>query len=126
MIRGSDHHGLRILETPLAFAPYPQQMEVSLGRQYLVTFVALPNQAGYEAIRVTTEHPGVKLIAPAPVYVPAGRKGWSVAGRIGDCSPGCGGGPTRKRFLPCFATTANRARRRLPKRPASAGSAWSP
>jgi len=62
------------LETPVAFAPYLQQFEKSLGRQYVLTFEAQPKASGYQALRVTTEQPDVKLVAPARVYVQGGRK----------------------------------------------------
>lgn len=59
-------------ETPLAFSPYLNKLAQDLEQQYLLTFRALPGkQAGFEALRVTTEQPGVELIAPDHVYVPA-------------------------------------------------------
>lgn len=57
--------------TPLAYAPYLRQFARDLHNQYLLTFLTLPSaQSGYHRIRVTTEVPGVRLSAPARVFVP--------------------------------------------------------
>ena len=63
-----------VLETPLDFAPYLLKFENSLGQQYLLTFEARPGKSGYEGLRVTTEQPDVKVVAPAQVYVLGNRK----------------------------------------------------
>jgi VWFA-related protein len=58
-------------QTPLAFAPFLNQLATDLGEQYVLTFRSLPGtKAGYQPLRVTTELPGVKLVAPARVFIP--------------------------------------------------------
>lgn len=60
------------LQTPIAFIPYLHMLEKILGEQSLLTFRAkLGRRSGYEPLRVTTEQPEVKLIAPTHVYVRA-------------------------------------------------------
>lgn len=57
-------------QTPLAFAPFLKQLATDLGEQYVLTFRPLPGaKAGYERLRVTTELPGIKLVAPARVFI---------------------------------------------------------
>jgi VWFA-related protein len=57
--------------TPLAFAPYLKQLANDLGEQYVLTFRPLPGaKASYQRLRVTTEVPGVKLVAPMRVFIP--------------------------------------------------------
>ncbi len=57
--------------TPLAFAPYLKQFANDLEHQFLLTFQPLPAPlTGYQRLRVTTEIPGVKLFAPARVFIP--------------------------------------------------------
>ncbi|HEX5483496.1 MAG TPA: hypothetical protein VFZ08_12810 [Terriglobia bacterium] len=59
------------LQTPISFQPYLQQFTTLLGEQYLLTFQAQPiKKAGLEPVRVTTEQPGIELLAPVHVYVP--------------------------------------------------------
>lgn len=59
-------------QTPLAFAPYLDDIKGSLSRQYLLTFAAKPlNKPGFAQVRVTTEVHGADIAAPAEVYVPA-------------------------------------------------------
>jgi VWFA-related protein len=56
--------------TPVAFAPFLKQLATDLGEQYVLAFRPLPGaKAGYEPLRVTTELPGVKLVAPPRVFV---------------------------------------------------------
>ena len=60
------------LQTPVAFKPFLEELEKMLGQQYLLTFKAqLGKKAGYERLRVTTELPGVELVAPEHVYIRA-------------------------------------------------------
>lgn len=57
--------------TPLAFAPYLNQFANDLDHQYVLSFQPLPApKAGYQRLRVTTEVPDVRLLAPTRVYVP--------------------------------------------------------
>ena len=59
--------------TPLAFAPFLKQFANDLGHQYVLTFQTLPApKAGYHRLRVTTEVPGVQLLAPARIFIPKG------------------------------------------------------
>lgn len=61
-------------QTPLDFKPYLDEVKTLLGQQYLLTFRAqLGEKAGYEHLRVTTEVPGVELVAPEHVYIPAAK-----------------------------------------------------
>lgn len=58
--------------TPVAFKPFLDQLRASLGQQYVLTFEAdTRNQAQNAALRVTTELPRVRIIAPSRVRVPA-------------------------------------------------------
>lgn len=58
--------------TPVAFKPFLNQLRASLNRQYVLTFGAVArNQAHDAALRVTTELPHVKVVAPAQVHIPA-------------------------------------------------------
>lgn len=60
------------LDTPVSLAPFLNRVAESLGQQYVLTFRAsLGKKAGYQRLRVTAEVPGVELIAPARVYIPA-------------------------------------------------------
>ncbi len=56
--------------TPIDFAPYLKQLSSDLHNQYVLTFQVLPaSGAGYRPLRVTTEVPGVRLLAPTRVFV---------------------------------------------------------
>jgi VWFA-related protein len=56
--------------TPLAFAPYLNQLAHDLRAQYLLTFRPLPGlEAGYQRLRVTTEVPDVELVVPPRVFI---------------------------------------------------------
>lgn len=58
--------------TPIAFAPFLEDLGKMLGQQYVLLFRAqLGKKAGYQRLRVTTEQPGVELMAPRRVWVPA-------------------------------------------------------
>src|SRR5208337_147819 len=57
--------------TPLAFAPFLKQFANDLRHQYVLTFqTLLAPKAGYHRLRVTTEVPGVQLLAPARIFIP--------------------------------------------------------
>ncbi len=61
------------LGPPVSFAPYLQDLTNKLDHQYLLTFAAKPeNKAGLRSVSVSTEVPGVDLIAADRVYVHAG------------------------------------------------------
>lgn len=61
-------------QTPLAYEPFLQDLTKLLAQQYVLTFRAqLGEKAGYRHLRVTTERPGVELMAPTRVYVPAAK-----------------------------------------------------
>ena len=58
-------------QTPVAFRPFLQDLTKMLGQQYLLTFrAALPQKAGFHALKVSTEMSGVQLLAPSRVYLP--------------------------------------------------------
>jgi VWFA-related protein len=57
--------------TPLDFTPFLQQFANDLSHQYVLTFQPLPaSHAGYQRLRVTTEIPGVNLVAPTRIFIP--------------------------------------------------------
>lgn len=58
-------------ETPVSFQPFLKQLRETLGRQYVLTFEAAPNDQG--SLRVSTEIPHVRIDAPARVW-PGERK----------------------------------------------------
>ncbi len=58
--------------TPVSFQPFLEDLSKALSQQYLLTFRAVPGEkAGYQRVRITTEAPGVELMAPTRVWVPA-------------------------------------------------------
>ncbi len=58
--------------TPVSFQPFLEELSKALSQQYLLTFRAVPGEkAGYQRVRITTEAPGVELMAPTRVWVPA-------------------------------------------------------
>lgn len=62
--------------TPVAFRPLLQEFARNLEHQYLLTFAAeasTSRKGGLQRLRVKTEVPGVELVAPANVYIPAGQ-----------------------------------------------------
>lgn len=60
--------------TPVDFRPYLQQVTKFLGQQYLLKFrAALPPQAGFHKLQVSTEIPHVEILAPMRVYLPAAK-----------------------------------------------------
>ena len=62
-------------EAPVAFQPYLNQMSGRLGHQYLLTFLAKPqNKAEAESVKLSTEIRSVDFVAPDKVCVPASRE----------------------------------------------------
>ncbi len=60
-------------QTPIAFAPYLEDLTDKLKHQYLLAFLAKPGKkAGFQSIKLETEVPNAELVAPARVYVPTG------------------------------------------------------
>ncbi len=58
------------LHTPVSFSPYLRQLNQLLSSQYVLTFKAAPlKKPGREPLHVTTELPGVELMAPTEVWV---------------------------------------------------------
>jgi len=58
--------------TPVSFQPFLEDLSQTLAQQYLLTFRAQPaEKAGFQRVRITTEVPGVELVAPTRVWVPA-------------------------------------------------------
>ncbi len=58
--------------TPVSFEPFLDDLRDMLQHQYVLTFSAKPGaKSGYQPLRVTTEAPGVELMAPSRVWVPA-------------------------------------------------------
>jgi len=54
------------------FTPYLDQLSHQLQHQYLLTFTPQPEKkAGLQRVRLSTEVPGVDLVAPKSVFVPA-------------------------------------------------------
>jgi len=59
-------------DTPVSFKPFLEQLGENFGQQYRLTFRAQPGKkASYQRLRVDAEVPGVELLAPARVYIPA-------------------------------------------------------
>jgi hypothetical protein len=58
-------------ENPVSMAPYLDDLSGRLNSQYLLTFLARPeNKPGFQNVKIGTEHPHVNLVGPAKVYVP--------------------------------------------------------
>ena len=56
--------------TPVSFEPFLEDLNQMLEHQYVLTFSAQPGaKSSYQPLKVTTEVPGVELIAPARVWV---------------------------------------------------------
>jgi hypothetical protein len=56
---------------PVSLTPYLDSMNRRLNEQYLLTFLAEPeNKPGFQRIKLSTEVPHVGLAGPAKVYVP--------------------------------------------------------
>lgn len=62
--------------TPIAFAPYLEDLTNKLDHQYLLTFLAKAGKkAGFQRVKLQTEVPNAELVIPDRVYVPAGQQG---------------------------------------------------
>ena len=56
-------------QNPVSLAPYLDDLSRRLNSQYLLTFVARPeNKAGFQNVKIRSEHPHVKLTGPSKVY----------------------------------------------------------
>jgi len=52
-------------------APYLDDLSARLNSQYLLTFLARPeNKAAFQNVKIGTEHPHINLAGPSKVYVP--------------------------------------------------------
>lgn len=62
-------------QAPVAFQPYLNQMSGRLSHQFLLTFLAKPqDKTGTESVKLSTEIRSVDLVAPDKVCVPASPK----------------------------------------------------
>lgn len=62
--------------TPIAFAPYLEDLTNKLDHQYVLTFLAKAGKkAGFQRVKLQTEVPNAELVVPDRVYVPAGQQG---------------------------------------------------
>jgi hypothetical protein len=69
---GGEAYYIGFTGAPVSFSPYLDDLGHRLKHQYLLTILAKPQRkAGFQRVRVTTEVPGVDLVAPKSVYVPA-------------------------------------------------------
>jgi|SRR5579864_2900625 len=69
---GGEAYYIGFTGAPVSFSPYLDDLGHRLKHQYLLTILAKPQKkAGFQRVRVTTEVPGVDLVAPKSVYVPA-------------------------------------------------------
>lgn len=60
------------LQTPIDFQSILGQLKNRLGEQYLLTFRAEQGvKDAYDRLHISTEQPGIELIAPSRVFVPA-------------------------------------------------------
>jgi len=61
------------LGAPVSFAPYLDELNHRLTRQYLLTFLAKPERkAGFQQFKLRTEVSNAELVAADRVYVPGG------------------------------------------------------
>jgi hypothetical protein len=59
-------------ENPVSVAPYLEDLSRRLNSQYLLTFMARPeDKAGFQTVKIKSELPHVTLAGPSKVYVPA-------------------------------------------------------
>jgi hypothetical protein len=60
------------LQTPIDFRSIFRKLKGRLGEQYLLTFKATQgSKDSYDRLRLSTEQPGIELIGPSRVFVPA-------------------------------------------------------
>jgi hypothetical protein len=56
---------------PVSLAPYLEDLTQRLSGQYLLTFVAKPeNKPGLQSVKIKAEPPHVMIVGPSKVYVP--------------------------------------------------------
>jgi hypothetical protein len=68
---GAEEYG-QLGVTPVTLKPFLQDLTQRLQHQYELAFSPKPQAtAGLQPVRVTTEVPGVDLVAPTRVYIPA-------------------------------------------------------
>jgi hypothetical protein len=61
-------------ETPIAFAPFLDQIADRLNHQYKLTFLAIPDKKpSYQHAKLETELPNAELVTADKVYVPAAK-----------------------------------------------------
>ncbi|HJY86116.1 MAG TPA: hypothetical protein VKE24_04690 [Candidatus Acidoferrales bacterium] len=61
-------------QTPIAFAPYLEDLTNRLNHQYVLTFLAKAGKkAGFQRVKLETEVPNAELVAAEQVFVRAGR-----------------------------------------------------
>jgi len=71
---GGEGYYIGFYGPPVTFVPYLDDLAQRLTRQYLLTFLAKPeNKAGMQRVRLRTEVPNAELVAADSVYVPAGQ-----------------------------------------------------
>lgn len=59
-------------DTPVAFAPYLDDLNFKLSHQYLLTFIAKSEKkAGLQRVKIRTEVPNAELVSAERVWVPA-------------------------------------------------------
>ncbi len=69
---GGESYYIGLTGPPVNFDPYLDDMERHLAHQYLLTFIAKPqNKSGWQRVKVTTEVSNAELVSPAKVYVQA-------------------------------------------------------
>lgn len=69
---GAEAYYIGFTGAPVTFKPYLEDMDGRFSRQYFLTFIPKPQKkAGMQRIRLGAETPGVELVGPASVYVPA-------------------------------------------------------
>ena len=69
---GGESYYLGLTGSPVAFAPYLNDVANRLNHQYLLSFVAKPEKkAGLRPVKVTTEVSNAEIVAAQNVFVPA-------------------------------------------------------
>ena len=68
---GGESYYLGFTGAPVSFVPYLDEVSHRLNHQYLLTFLAKPEEkAGFQRVRVTTELSNTELVSAPRVYVP--------------------------------------------------------
>ncbi len=69
---GGESYSIGFTGSPVNFDPYLDDMERHFAHQYLLTFIAKPqNKSGWQRVKVTTEVSNAELVSAAKVFVPA-------------------------------------------------------